>query len=523
MELKLGGLLGARALAALGRIQSQCASVEDAMELLRMTRQIVQFAREGLWEHALDVFKQMRRMGECPDAINYNALVGALTKSLQLHRAVSMCDEMTNRRLEMNGITFSPFLKHCHAWWQALFVLSEMSRSHHVPPALINACMSACLKAHRLSLVFMLWNQMRSSAKIAVDAITYSVVLKAFQQSSEWALAIELFAKLHSRLGIDAVAFNTMLDTCEKATQWQRGLQLFCDAPVLAVEPDAVSHATVLSSLNKGFQWMVALEMFSRFAQRRGYLDTAVCNTAMNSCALGKKWIEAARLYEDLRRVGLPPNVMTWNTLLNAFEKGVQWLRALSYLQGWRASTSSTSQMDTVSVNTVVSACARAYRWQQALDVFSVMSSQSVPMNVVTFGTLISASCRGGMWMHGLGLLAKARQLFGPQAVLYSSVAAACHSCQMWELALVVRQECLQLGLPIDLPLAETSQTGPAASNRGCRVDERAWSAFFRSIKQDFGRYSAMPDIESPDSLHDLGYVRDGFVHCGLGHRPSRH
>ena len=38
MELKLGGLLGARALAALGRIQSQCASVEDAMELLRMTR-----------------------------------------------------------------------------------------------------------------------------------------------------------------------------------------------------------------------------------------------------------------------------------------------------------------------------------------------------------------------------------------------------------------------------------------------------------------------------------------------------
>ena len=41
----------------------------------------------------------------------------------------------------------------------------------------------------------------------------------------------------------------------------------------------------------------------------------------------------------------------------------------------------------------------------------------------------------GGMWMHGLGLLAKARQLFGPQAVLYSSVAAACHSCQMWELA----------------------------------------------------------------------------------------
>ena len=141
--------------------------------------------------------------------------------------------------------------------------------------------------------------------------LRYSVVLKAFQQSSEWALAIELFAKLHSRLGIDAVAFNTMLDTCEKATQWQRGLQLFCDAPVLAVEPDAVSHATVLSSLNKGFQWMVALEMFSRFAQRRGYLDTAVCNTAMNSCALGKKWIEAARLYEDLRRVGLPPNA-TW-------------------------------------------------------------------------------------------------------------------------------------------------------------------------------------------------------------------
>ena len=31
------------------------------------TRQIVQFAREGLWEHALDVFKQMRRWADVQD------------------------------------------------------------------------------------------------------------------------------------------------------------------------------------------------------------------------------------------------------------------------------------------------------------------------------------------------------------------------------------------------------------------------------------------------------------------------
>eukprot|EP00435_Cladocopium_sp_Y103_P065128 s416_g27.t1 len=109
-----------------------------------------------------------------------------------------------------------------------------------------------------------------------------------------------------------------------------------------------------------------------------------------------------------------------------------QWLEALDLLQG-------EDEIDLVTFNAAISACAKAKQWQQASVLFQVAASKLIP-DIVSWNSLLNAYASGGQWPLALSLLARLGTAGTPRPDLlsYNSVLHGCARAGRW-------RQCLQL------------------------------------------------------------------------------
>ncbi|CAE7398291.1 ylyB [Symbiodinium sp. CCMP2592] len=210
--------------------------------------------------------------------------------------------------------------------------------------------------------------------------------------------------------------------------------------------------------------WATAVEELANFKQRRCQTSTAVvCSVALADLARRRGWHQAASFLKLTRARAiavdefsynsgifacrhvvtwshavaglltmeterLEPDACTCHALVSAYESGSRWQSSLRCLE-----LPFSSQSGLACTNAMLSACAKARSWLQALQCLFL---QRVT-DVISWNVVISALGKGG-WKVALGCLqACRRSSVEPDAGTHNLIIVACKGKEAWQRALL--------------------------------------------------------------------------------------
>ena len=199
--------------------------------------------------------------------------------------------------------------------------------------------------------------------------------------------------------------------------------------------------------------WAAAVEHLANFKQRRCQTSTeVVCSVALADLARRRRWHQAASLLKltrartlavdeysynsgifacrhvvtwshavagllTMETERLEPDACTCHALVSAYESGSRWQSSLRCLE-----LPFSSQSGLACSNAMLSACAKARRWLQALQRLFLQPMR----DVISWNVVISALGKGG-WKVALGCLQACRRSFvEPDAGTHNLISVAC-------------------------------------------------------------------------------------------------
>lgn len=268
----------------------------STMALMALNQQISAYAKESLWEEAINrlfskktvdvvsfnatikacgkgthwqlstyLLKQMVVQEVSPDIISYNTAIGSCEKESQWHLALDLFEEMCSVRLTPDSITFATVLRVCE-WNRALFLLQEMLEESVQPnQQILGTAVHVCEKGSQwqeaLNLLEGMMGMQEDEAKLS--GATFSAGMKAAKRGQQWQWAVHLL-QMTSQIGPRQMNFETALDLCARAEQWSMVLEVFASMSATNLWPRSGHLYSIIRSCEKTGRWQLALHLLDR-------------------------------------------------------------------------------------------------------------------------------------------------------------------------------------------------------------------------------------------------------------------
>lgn len=98
-----------------------------------------------------------------------------------------------------------------------------------------------------------------------------------------------------------------------------------------------------------------------------------------------------------------------------------------------------------ISYNAAISACGKAGKWEQAINLLLEMKKVGVPPDVISYNTAISACEKAGKWEQAISLLGEMKKArVHPDVISYSAAISACGNAGKWQKAIRILEEAIK-------------------------------------------------------------------------------
>ncbi|CAM9250790.1 unnamed protein product [Hapterophycus canaliculatus] len=232
----------------------------------------------------------------------------------------------------------------------------------------------------------------------------------------------------------DKVTFNTAIKAVSSSGQCEKAFSLLAEMKKEGLKPDQISYTGVLSACGQAGEWRAALRLLKHMREAEVGPNVYNYSAAMDACGKAGRHGEALALLRDMRSTGVRADTTCYNACINACSVAMDWTTALHLLEEMKggvrgaAATSVSPQRaaapvaappppDVVSYASAITACARAKRVDEALDLLAELRFNEARAAAETV--------RGGLRKGGEG----GRQRVGfpvPNLVAYSAALFAC-------------------------------------------------------------------------------------------------
>lgn len=288
--------------------------------------------------------------------------------------------------------------------------------------------------------------------------------VKGLGEAGQWRQAIsEVESAVEGGLPPDEYVYGSCVGAVANSGRWEEALDVLRRMRRGGVAPTTPVYNAAIKACARGGQLKLALALLEEMqfnAAKAAAADGASSGApaagnssrdraggASGSNVDGGTGTGPGRLVQENKRDGLER--ISSGARLNGLGGGGSSGSGGSRRSGRRGrrkaatSPSSSCDPDIQTINTVMSACARAGRWELALEVMKKAQRQDgIHPTRVTYNTAISACGRGGEVDQAVRLLREMRAAgLAPDAISFNSAIAACASRGQWKRALSLLAE----------------------------------------------------------------------------------
>ncbi|CAK9039588.1 Pentatricopeptide repeat-containing protein At5g02860 [Durusdinium trenchii] len=266
------------------------------------------------------------------DIISYNTSMSACEKGHQWSLALRLYEELQEKALRPDHITYSVALNACQQWTEALELLKRLeevatSTTDGQTKRSFGAALGVMEKAAQWRSAVALLQRM---SELTIGATSQSVALtvSAAERADSWWEALQLFEHFDPNLRLNGHSFTVALRAAEKGRQWSKAVWLLQRMQVARVEPSQHSLSTVLQICWKAKRWREVLKI----CEDTNYLPTQISDiqALLSSCEQSGRWEFALGLLSipQLR------SIMTQHQMLHLAVSALagHWEMALSLL-----------------------------------------------------------------------------------------------------------------------------------------------------------------------------------------------
>ncbi|CAE7371886.1 PPR10, partial [Symbiodinium sp. CCMP2456] len=442
----------------------------------------------GAWPVALSLYDEIVQRHLQPDAVTFGLLVRleqvaggwlAALGALSNMRAAGFCPNVMNYAVVLRAC------KDAGSWQVALALVSTMLQEGVRPDVLaVNAAIGACTETGSWEVAVGLFELMHKEA-LAPSTASANVVMKICGQGGAWHVVFLVMDALSAGLGEgrDAVSYGTALTAygrARRSDQISRLLSEVVQEDILLTEVSFTAALTVAS-------WTQVVQLLACMGRQGLRPGLSHLTSAMFSCTADGAWHRALQLHEKADLPSVNDNAIALIALLQASRYGRPWAATLSLLQdaGLRPSA------------LIITEAGRAFdshSWPLSIALISAARARGVEANEVGRTIAARAFTCAGLWQQSLGFAAAAGSWYQCVALLAAAALrrVSPQGCaRPWEKPSPWRQTLQYLARLVENP-SEALDTG-----------QRCVAAFARSgdydaLQKVFGQLRALrlePDV----------------------------
>lgn len=258
------------------------------------------------------------------EVILYNVTMKAFRKSKDLDGAERLFDEMLERGVKPDNITFSTIIscsRICYLPNKAVEWFEKMPQHGCEPDDVtLSAMIDAYGQAGNIDMALSLYDRARTE-KWRIDAVTFSTLIKIYGLSHNFDGSLNVYEEMKAlSVKPNLVIYNTLLDAMGRAKRPWQAKSIYREMIKNGFSPNWVTYAALLRAYCRARYAEDALNVYKEMKENGMELNVILYNTLLAMCADVGYTDQAIEIFNDLKEAGTcKPDSWTFSSMITIY------------------------------------------------------------------------------------------------------------------------------------------------------------------------------------------------------------
>ncbi|KAL6553183.1 Pentatricopeptide repeat-containing protein, chloroplastic [Orobanche gracilis] len=270
----------------------------------------------------LSYFQKRLKMSR--DVVLYNVTLKVFRKCKDLDGAENLFDEMLQRGVEPNNITFSTmisFARQCSLPEKSVEWFEKMSSFECEPDNVTCSMMiDPYGKVGKVDVALSLYDRARSE-KWRLDAVTLATLIKIYGSMGNFDGCLSIYEEMKDlRVRPNASIYNSLLDAMGKAKRPWKAKNIYQDMVKNGIEPTWGTYAALIRAYGRARYGEDALAVYKEMKAKGFEPSVILYNTVLSTCADVGFTDEALEIFQDMKiSETCTPDNFTFSSLITIY------------------------------------------------------------------------------------------------------------------------------------------------------------------------------------------------------------
>ncbi|KAK6774864.1 hypothetical protein RDI58_025865 [Solanum bulbocastanum] len=312
---------------------------------------------------AMKYFQQRLKLSK--EVIVYNVTLKVLRKNKDLDRAEKVFDEMLERGVKPDNVTFSTII--------------SCARQCNLPEKAIK------------------WFEKLPSFGCEPDDVTYSVMIDAYGKAGNVDMALSLYDRARTeKWRIDAVTFATLIRIYGAAGNFDGCLNVYEEMKALGVKPNMTVYNSLLDAMGRARRPWQAKNIYGEMLSNGFEPSWGTYASLIRAYGRARYSEDALKIYKEMKEKGLELSVVLYNTLLAMCADVGLTDEAVNIFEEMKSSASETCQPDSWTYSSLITIFSCSGKVSEAEFTLNEMMEAEFEPNIFVLTSLIQCYGKAG-------------------------------------------------------------------------------------------------------------------------------
>ncbi|XP_049379905.1 pentatricopeptide repeat-containing protein At4g16390, chloroplastic [Solanum stenotomum] len=312
---------------------------------------------------AMKYFQQRLKLSK--EVIVYNVTLKVLRKNKDLDRAEKVFDEMLERGVKPDNVTFSTII--------------SCARQCNLPEKAIE------------------WFEKLPSFGCEPDDVTYSVMIDAYGKAGNVDMALSLYDRARTeKWRIDAVTFATLIRIYGAAGNFDGCLNVYEEMKALGVKPNMTVYNSLLDAMGRARRPWQAKNIYGEMLSNGFQPSWGTYASLIRAYGRARYSEDALKIYKEMKEKGLELSVVLYNTLLAMCADVGLTDEAVNIFEEMKSSASETCQPDSWTYSSLITIFSCSGKVSEAEFTLNEMMEAGFEPNIFVLTSLIQCYGKAG-------------------------------------------------------------------------------------------------------------------------------